>query len=267
MEYSKYDIEQLKEIYNYQELCNCFLELAKDDETRYKLESILYQGGYKNYGFTEHKMGIDGPIVDASRRAGLAYLALTNPDTFDELAKGDITYFHGTNDDMAINRIFYYGLTSANELDNMGIRATSGENPNRKREFTSLTDVLDIASDYATMRNRNLNKQTFPAIVGISKESINLNRDRIRDVNNTSLPEIGLKPPFPPKFISCVLVPKDKVELTKRMAQGQPHINILAFDGLVDDKFYRIDIDGGIEIDMQKYDDFKAKYGLRSIRR
>ncbi len=79
MEYSKYSLDQLMEIYGYQELCNCFLSLAKDDETKAKLESILYQGGYGNYKLSSGRMGIDGPIVDIKRRAAIANLILTNP--------------------------------------------------------------------------------------------------------------------------------------------------------------------------------------------
>ena len=262
MEYSNFSLDQLMEVYGYQELCDCFLSLAKDDETKAKLESILYQGGYQNYKLSSGRMGIDGPIVDIKRRAAIANLILTNPETFDELARRNIKYFHGTNDEMAVNRTLYYGLTSADELKNMGINATSGENPDKGRKYTSVTDVLDTAEEYATMNNRYSSGKPFQAVVGLPEDSIEQNKERVYRVTDTSLPEIGIKPPFPPKFIGCILVPSDKVEYVRRMAQTQSYLPILAHDGMLD-KFYEVKIDGGIEIDYNKYEEFKSKYGQK----
>ena len=97
MEYSDYTKEQvMTEFGNYQELCELFFSLAKDDETKNKLEHILYEGGYKGFSFSSKIVNKDNPYIEIKRRASLAYLLIRNPETFDNLVDKQVNLFHGT---------------------------------------------------------------------------------------------------------------------------------------------------------------------------
>ena len=90
--YSEYDTEQIMELSGYPELCNYFLSLAKDDAMREKLSGILYGGGYQGYDIFGH-YGRNDELMEAKRRAGVAYQLVTNPNTFDELGKNNVIYY------------------------------------------------------------------------------------------------------------------------------------------------------------------------------
>ena len=262
MEYSIYKAEDLMGIYNYKELCDCFLALAKDDRTREKLESILYQGGYKNYK-PSGGIGSNIPMVEIKRRAGLANLILTNPETFDDLVQSNITYFHGTSGN-ALPKILYNGILSVNDMNDARMSVATGEQglSNRKgdRSHVSFTDVLDTAGEYSTLKDKYNNEFSFPVIIGTTKENVAANHGQI--VSMTSLPEVGVKSPFLPKYISSVMVSSNHLNYIRIMVPS--YIKVLADDGITN-QFYSIDPDGMIEIDPGKYKEFASRLESKSI--
>ena len=66
MEYSNYTLDQLMVYKGYQEMCNRFLNLAKDQETKSILETILYKGGYANYK-PSSPIGKNNPLIEIQK--------------------------------------------------------------------------------------------------------------------------------------------------------------------------------------------------------
>lgn len=113
MEYSNYTFEQMREKYGEKLLnvINTFLDLAKSDAIKDKISKIFYYGGYGNYKLSTDRIPHrDNIYIDFQRRISMAYLLLTNPDTFEVFAQNNINLFHGTNGN-ALPGIFKYGLT------------------------------------------------------------------------------------------------------------------------------------------------------------
>jgi hypothetical protein len=81
MSYTEININEIMDYNNYKEICDMFLALAKDDETKEKLESILYHGIYKDYYICSGNC-IDNPMVEIKRRFSMAYLIVRNPESF-----------------------------------------------------------------------------------------------------------------------------------------------------------------------------------------
>ena len=251
--YSEYDTEQIMELSGYPELCNYFLSLAKDDAMREKLSGILYGGGYQGYDIFGH-YGRNDELMEAKRRAGVAYQLVTNPNTFDELGKNNVIYYHGTSS-MALPSILKYGLNSYDKSITDGLNIRTGEewSRNRGRDFVSFTDVLDVAIDYAIV---NSNENAFPVVVGTSLDNI---RKTYRKPVSSELPEIGVKNHFPKELISCILVPADKVSMVKEMVGDG--IKVLPAD-LREEKFYSVDLDSfQIYVDDNRYNELIGKSG------
>ena len=98
MQYSDFTLDQMFErCKNYQDVCNIFFELAKDSERKEQLESILYTGGYKDFGCSSKISNKDNPGIELRRRLSMAYLLIRNPKSFDYFVENQINLFHGTN--------------------------------------------------------------------------------------------------------------------------------------------------------------------------
>ena len=155
----------------------CFFELAINDSQKEKLQSILYEGGYKDYSLNSGVCSIDNPYLEMQRRVSMAYLIIKNEDTFDEIVFNHINLFHGTNS-KALLGIVEKGLVSTRNMENEGIPVLTGERYNRTEysrnlDFISLTDVYDVAEDYSETEE----KDVFNVIIGTNVESIsNLKR-------------------------------------------------------------------------------------------
>lgn len=107
----------------YDQLCNQFLEMTKDNNIKEKIQSILYKGGYKDFsvntGLTKNNQ-----FIEIKKRIGYAYLLATNPETFDILNKNDINLFHGTNAN-ALPNILKYGMQSVDKQVNAGLNVST----------------------------------------------------------------------------------------------------------------------------------------------
>lgn len=255
MEYSNYSLNQLIKNDTYVNFCNIMLSLPVDTETHEKLESILYNCGYKGYSLNSGLSNRDNPKIEIERRLGMSYLLLRNPDTFDALVENNINIFHGTNAN-ALPKILVYGLRSLNNLISNNIEVTTGEKSTRTkkgRSFISLTDVLDIAEGHSTLYpdQKNLDL-SFSLVIGTT----------VDDATNAGLfkvpsavPEIGLRDTLPEEGISCLLVPSSKVDLVRRMASNKL---VLAADD-IEDRFYYIDEFGIISINEERLEKFKRR--------
>lgn len=257
-EYSNFNLEGIQEIVaGYQKLCDMFFALAKDEETKVKLESILYKGGYKDYGMCSKIECRDDPAIEAQRRTTMAELLIRNPETFDSLCKHKINIFHGSNAN-ALPGILKYGLMSIDESVENGVAVTTGEKwsrGNRGRSFISVTDDLQVAKGYSTIEaDEKEGKLSFGIIIGTTTEDIKKSRtSRI----HSDLPEIGLMKKLPPENIKSLMVPSEKVKLVKKMV-GEQDIEVLPFDG-VNDNFYWIDEYGYLSISEDRYNNLKNR--------
>ncbi len=252
MEYSDYSLDQLMSYSGYKELCDMFLALAQDVETKEKLESVLYDGGYKNYKLSGD-IGKDNPFIDIQRRLGLAYLLLRNPETFNQIVDNNIIYFHGTSAN-ALPGILKYGINSVDKSVEQGIEVTTGEEWSRargKRDFVSFTDVLDIAEGYSSISPKEETELTFPIVFGTTKEDLmNSNIMRI----HSDVPEVGVRDSFPTESISCVMVPSSKIEIIKKMVG--PKVRVLPIDDIQERFYYAYD--SNIYIDKDAYEQLKS---------
>ncbi len=257
-EYSDYGLEGIKEdVPGYQKLCDMFLGLAKDKETKDKLESILYRGGYEDYGMASNLGGIDNYVIEAQRRAATADLLIRNPKTFDSLSKNNVNIFHGSNAN-ALPNILKYGLMSIDEAAENGITVTTGEvwsRRNGSRSFISVTDDLEVAKRYSTIRGQGKDENLcFGVIIGTTKEDAK--KSGICRIHS-DVPEIGLRKRIAPESIKSLMVPSEKVEFVKKMV-GRQNIEVLAIDGM-DDNFYYIDEYGILSISDDRYNNLKNR--------
>ena len=253
MRYSDYDLDQLMFYKEYKTLCDMFLALAKDEETKEKLSSILFQGGYKDY-CPSGGIGRNNPFIDIERRLSLAYLIVRNPETFDKLVENNIIYFHGTNAN-ALPGIIKYGLNSVDKIKEHGAEIETGEKWSRiqgKRSFVSFTDVLDLAQGYSLLPSDKETELSFPIVFGTTKR--HMERENIVSIKS-DVQEVGVRNSFPQESLICVLVPSDKVEIVKKIVD--PEVMVLATDG-VKERFYYAN-DGYISIDEKRYQKLKAK--------
>ena len=252
MKYSDYNIEQLMNNIKYKEICNMFIRLSKDSSMKEKLESILYQGGYKDYipasGMTKNNL-----INDIERRLSLAYLLVNNPSTFEKLIENKVNFFHGTKSN-ALEGILKYGINSATKSTEDGINLTTGEESTRinGRSFVSFTDVLDLAEDYARIYEKGNNELSFPVVFGTTKDNI-CSQDYVRVPSD--YPEIGIYNNFSKELITSIMVPSNKVDIVKKIVTSD--MLVLPMDNILD-KFYTIDTDSEIiSIDYEKYENMK----------
>lgn len=251
MNYSDFELTQLMCYQQYKDICYKFFALAKDEETKQKLESILYKGGYKDYNPSG---GIEknNPLIDIQRRIGLAYLIIRNPETFEQLVNNKIVYFHGT-DANALPGIIKYGINSVDKSMELGINVTTGENWSRiggRRDFVSFTDVLDLAREYSMFGSKIKTELSFPIIFGTTKE--NILKSSLRIIRS-DVQEVGVNGNFPKELITCIMVPSSKIDIVRKMVGEE--VLVLSMDEM-QERFYSIYQDGMLSIfmDEEKYE-------------
>ena len=208
-----YSLEQLLD-YGYQDLCDSFFKLCKDRNDRNILKEILYNGEYNGFIFSSNILNKDDPFLEINRRLNMAYIFLTNPDTFMNIVKNKINMFHGTNSN-ALPKIIKYGLNSYSESLKNNIDVNTGEMWSRfndERSFVSFTDILDIAESYALCEEND--KLFFEVIIGTSVEGV---FDAGKCTISSDIPEVGVRDKLPVQNIKAIFVPNDKVEFVKNM--------------------------------------------------
>lgn len=251
MKYSNYSPEVIMSSKGYQEICNAFLKLAKTPETKSILESVLYQGGYKDY-VPYGGIGRDNPGLEIQRRLSLAYLLIRNPESFNYIINNGINYFHGTRS-VAIPSILENGLNSIDKSKEMNIEVTTGETWSRSddsRSFVSFTDLLDLAESYAQINPKD---NDFPVVFGTTKECIHASYGKSI---GSDLPEVGVNGSFPKESIKIMMVPSDRIDMFKDlMPEG---IALLAADG-IGEKFYYVDECDEVHIINEKYQTLASK--------
>ncbi len=275
MEYSNYSFLQMHKQYGDKLLSvvNTFLNLAKDKEIKDKIYRIFYYGGYGNYKLsTDNISHKDNISIDFQRRISMAYLLLTNPDTFDIFAQNNINLFHGTNGN-ALPGILKYGLTSEKVSGENKINVMTGEFSTKVggvRSFVSMTNVFSIAEDYSqlTPNGKYDEKLSFPVIIGTSEDKIMGKTCSV----HSDVPEVGIRDMLPKESISLIGVPSDKIKMVKRLV-GNNNIKVVSIDGL-DEKFYYFDDwTGFVNIIPEKLEEFKSgkvsskkKFSIEEIR-
>lgn len=254
MQYSDYKIEQLLEVPKYRTICECFLSLVESEEDKEILTSILVNGGYNNYSCTSNMCNKDNPRIESQRRISMAYLFIKNRETFDYFVENNINLFHGTNAN-ALPSIIEHGLNCVDDLKEKGIEVTTGEEWSRiggKRNFSSLTDVLDISQGYASFNPKGADKTiTYGIVLGISKnEEIN---SKSRNIYS-DIPELGIVGGVSKESIKSISVPSDKVEFVKKIV-GEENIKVLPMDDM-EQKFFYFN-DSYIEFSQEEFEKFK----------
>lgn len=252
MKYTDFTLDQLNST-DYKKISNMFFELAKTKEEKEILESILYEGGYKDFGFSTHIGNRDNPQIEMQRRISMANLFVQNPKSFDILQKNNINIFHGTNAN-ALPSILKYGVNSYDESLEKGIYVTTGETSTRQqgRSFISFTDVLDVAEDYSTINSTKDDENlSFEVIIGTTKEEVKKIRTTII---RSDVPEIGINKNLPKESIKLLGVPSSKVNYVKKIVNQQ--IEVIAIDN-IKNKFYYVDDMGTIYFDQNRYQQIK----------
>ena len=252
MKYTDFSQEQIMNE-NYTKICNYLLALSNNTETTEKLQSILYQGGYLNYGLASNIVNRDNPYIERRRRISMAYLIIRNPETFNCLVNNNINLFHGTSFN-ALPNILKYGVCSLAESKRIGNEVTTGERWSsfgKDRDFVSFTDVLDIAEGYSTI-NSDSNNYSFPIILGITKEDA---KNAGTVVISSDVVEVGINNRLPKEYIKTIMVPSNKVDIVKRIVDNG--IEVLAIDDVAN-KFYSIGSYGSIYIHDDKYNDLRT---------
>lgn len=232
-----FTIDQLMADKTYKELCDILIGMAKDDEMKYKLEKILYEGVIEEYLIKSDIRCKDNPRIEASRRISMAYLLVDSSDTFNYLSSNHINCFHGTNSN-ALPNILKYGLSSVDEQKKNGLDVSTGEawsRVNGGRSFISFTDVLNTAIDYSSFKN-NPNDSSFEVIIGTSSDELK----KLGVVPIWSdISEIGVKNTLDVNSIKVICVPDDKVNYVKRLV-GNRNIKVMGFNG-INKRFYASD--------------------------
>ena len=250
MNYSNFELSQLMSCQEYKVICNRFFELAKDEDTKQKLESILYKGGYKDYN-PSGGIGKNDWLIDIQRRISLAYLVIRNPETFEQIVNNKIIYFHGT-DANALPGIIKYGINSVDKLMELGINMTTGEKWSRiggRRSFVSFTDVLDLARRYSTLGAEIETELSFPIIFGTTKENI---LSSSLSMIKSDVQEVCVNGGISKESISCIMVPSSKIDIIRNIVGTE--ILVLPMDEM-QERFYSVYYDGtlSIFIDEEKY--------------
>lgn len=254
MEYSYYRLEDINEsIASYQEICDLFINLTNNNNIKNIMSEILYNGGYNGFSISSKLSNRDNPLIEGQRRLAIAYLLLTNPDTFVNLMENKINLFHGTNAN-ALPSILKYGLNSAEASEKLGIKVTTGEG-GKVRNFVSLTDCLNIAADYSSFEAQNPNEElSFKVIVGTtSDDALSAGIKRV----SSDIPEVGIRNSLPLENIKVLCVPSSKVSFVEKLTNGTD-IKVLPMDE-TDKRFYYIDEVGYVSIDEELLEKFRNK--------
>lgn len=251
MDYKDYSIEQIMDdCYNYQTICNLFMELVRDAD-KSKLEEILYQGKYNNFKFNTKLSNVNNPFREAQRRIDMAYLFIKNPETFDILVNERVNLFHGTSA-KALPSILKYGVTSGLKSENLGIEVSSGEVWSRiggkQRNFVSFTDVLDVAYYYSAIGIEN-EDLSFEVMIGTTIDDA-MKNGITRVFSDT--PEVAIKNKLALDSIRVIGVPSERVEFVKKLIPNDS-IKVVAIDSVIN-KFYYID-ENSNSVDIN-YDEF-----------
>ena len=210
-----------------------FYENAKDKETIKELDRLLKEGMLGNISLNSSYEGRNNPGIEAARRLAMAYVLISDRPTYDYWRANNINIFHGTNANALIG-ISKYGLNSVDTIKSHNEKVLSGERWSQcdgKRDFISLTDVLEVAWYYMTK-----DKEAFPVLIGTSEEML-----RASGVSSTfvhsDLPEIAIGGDIPLETIKCICVPKDKVEYTKILFRNT-NIQVLGLTNLKNKYFW-----------------------------
>lgn len=267
MERYTYSLEQINDYFGlYQGFCDKFLELAFDNETKAKLESILYKGEYKSYFCDSNLANAGDAFIEAKRRLATAYLLLNNPDTFDYLSKNQVNLFHGTNAN-ALPFILKYGLNSEEESLKLDINITTGEfstrRNNKPRDFVSFTDVLDIAEGYSTLNAKEGTEElSFQVVIGITEnDAKKIGRYRIL----STTPEVGVRNKVPLESIKVIMVPSSKLEFVRRLV-GDLDIKVLPIHSAYDKFYYVGDDPYSTEFDIEKFEEMKENLKNKKVK-
>ncbi len=253
MMYSDYLIDQITSPI-YEQVGQKLLSLAENEETRRKMNGILYEGGFDNfsingeYAMEREVLFKNNPTIEAQKRLNMSYLLLTNPKMLEEMQQTGAVFFHGTNAN-ALPSILKYGINSVDKSRENNIEVTTGEEWSRaqgKRNFVSVTDCLDVALNYAGINPNIENTQNsllnFGIVVGVSFQNMaDIKTTRV----SSDIPEVGVIENLPLDHIKFLAVPKDKEEFVKKLI-GQKNIEIVGMD--LDDIFYNLDFHSKLEI-------------------
>lgn len=255
-----YSYEQIMKSKDYSQLCKCFFELAQDEDTLNKLECILFEGCIGEYSMCSKFERIDGPGLERLRRISMAYLLISQPDTFNFFVENNINIFHGTNAN-ALPGILKYGINSFDKLEEQNISVLTGEEWSRRfvgRDFISFTDVFEIASAYSSKCCSLDNYLAFGVIIGTTEEEMNNNNLEIIRVSS-DISEIGVMNYFPLKGIKCICVPEDKISFVKRMVNDDK-IKVLGLPD-IHSKFYFWNYGfGDVIFKKNLYEDYLKEY-------
>lgn len=168
----------------------------------------------------------------------MAYTLLKSPQMIETIQKSGGYFFHGTNAN-ALSSILKYGINSVEASIENKINVNTGEEWSRiggKRDFVSITDCLDVALCYSSIKPKKddyVNKLlNFGVVIGISME----NMKNLRTFSVMSdIPEVGIKGNLPLDHIKFLAVPEDKTEFVKKMV-GAKNIEVVSMD--IYDRFY-----------------------------
>jgi len=220
VQYSNFTYEEIKNsIANYEVTCRLLIRLAKDEDTKIKMQEILLNGGYNGFNIHSSLTSKNNPLIEAQRRLSYAYLALRNPKTFDTVVENNINLYHGTKA-TNLRSILKHGLCTIDESSKQGISINTGEEWSRvngTRDFISFTDIPDIAEGYASIHEDPNDPLSFEMIIGITEEDAI--KSKICPIGS-DIPEIGIKNTIPPENIRTIFVPTEKLELTKSMLEN-----------------------------------------------
>lgn len=177
------------------------------------------------------------------RRASIAYMLATNPETFETLSQNNINLFHGTNIN-ALPNILNYGMNSFDELSKKGIEVSTGEEYTRGyngRSFISFTDDLDTAISYSAIKPSLKDLQednSFGMIIGISSnDAKQMKKFKI----HSDVTEVGIIDNVPLDKIKVIAVSESKVQFVRKLVKDTS-INVVPLN--MDNRFYYIsDID------------------------
>lgn len=257
--YSNYSSEEFKGT-KYLELSEALLKLAKSDDDREMMESMLTQGGVKDFSVNDYEEYIrpNNSMIESRKRVGYAALLATYPETFKHIVDNKIVAFHGTNS-FAIASIITDGLKPFGTLEKEGIEMPNGEKETmvyRAKENSS--DIINVTNDLETIYEfatsvhglKNKNVPNYGVVIGIKKEHFDsLSKCKVR----SACVECGIRNQVPPEMIDFIGVPEDRVKFVKKLVSNR-NIAVMPMPIESKDRFYNIEENGNIYIDKEKYE-------------
>lgn len=235
------------------EIIEWLLELAPNEEIRDNILKLMLYGKIDNYN-PMSGLQKENENFDISRRLGIAYLMINNPETFDYIRDNNIMFYHGTNS-KAFEKIINSGaIKPMKVLKDEGITVESGERwsriPGKPRSFISFTDIIHDAEEYSTLHT---NDEVFSVVIGITMDTV----EKLPHFRGISyLSEISVEAEIPVSEIKIVMVPTERIEYVSSILPE--HIKVLGMDNL-EYKFYYIDYPAPIEAYIQYFNMLKEK--------